>query len=41
MNTQTITAGELVYEADIQFTEMVEYGVSMEAISSGKIPLSP
>jgi hypothetical protein len=39
MNTQTITAGELVYEADIQFTEMVEYGVSMEAISSGKIPL--
>ena len=39
MNTKTITAGELVYEADIQFTEMVEYGVSMEAISSGKIPL--
>ena len=39
MNTQTITAGELVYEADIQFTEMVEYGVSMDAISSGKIPL--
>ena len=39
MNAKTITAGELVYEADIQFTEMVEYGVSMEAISSGKIPL--
>jgi len=39
MNTKTITAGELVYEADIQFTEMVEYGVSMDAISSGKIPL--
>jgi hypothetical protein len=38
MNTQTITAGELVYEADIQFTGMVEYGVSMKAISSGKIP---
>jgi len=39
MNAKTITAGELVYEADIQFTEMVEYGVSMDAISSGKIPL--
>lgn len=39
MNTQTIIAGELIYEADIHFTEMVEYGVSMEAISSGKIPL--
>jgi len=39
MNTKTITAGELVYEADIQFTEMVEYGVSMDAISSGKMPL--
>jgi hypothetical protein len=39
MNTQTITTGELVYEADIQFTEMVEYGVSMEAISSGEIPI--
>jgi hypothetical protein len=39
MNTKTITAGELVYEADIQFTEMVEYGVSMDAISLGKIPL--
>jgi hypothetical protein len=39
MNTQTITAGKLVYEADIQFTEKVEYGVSMEAISSGKISI--
>jgi hypothetical protein len=39
MNAKTITAGELVYEADIQFTEMVEYGVSMDAISSGEIPL--
>jgi hypothetical protein len=38
VNNQTITTGELVYEADIQFTEMVEYGVSMEAISLGKIP---
>lgn len=39
MNTKTITAGELVYEADIQFTEMVEFGVSMEAITSEKTPL--
>jgi len=41
VNTKTITAGELVYEADIQFTAMVEYGVSMDAISSGKMPLPP
>jgi hypothetical protein len=39
VNTQTITAGELIYKADIQFTEMVEYGVSMGAISSGAIPI--
>ncbi len=39
MNNQTITAGELVYEADIQFTDMVEYGASMKAISSGAIPI--
>jgi hypothetical protein len=32
-----MTAGELIYEAEIQFTHIVEYGVSMEALSSGKI----
>jgi hypothetical protein len=39
MNTKTITAGELVYEAEIQFTEMVEYGISMGAISSRKVQI--
>jgi hypothetical protein len=39
MDTQTITAGELIYEADIQFTKTVEYGVSMDAITSGQMPL--
>lgn len=39
MNTQTITTGELIYEADIQFIKMDEYGVSMEAITSGKTPI--
>jgi hypothetical protein len=38
MNSQAIPAGELVYEAEIKFTNIVEYGVSMEALSLGKIP---
>ena len=37
MNPQTIPVGELIYEAEIQFTNIVEYGVSMAALSSGKI----
>ena len=39
MNSPTINVGELIYEAEIQFTNIVEYGVSMAAISSGKIAL--
>lgn len=39
MNPEPMTAGELIYEADIQFTRMVEYGVSMEALTSGKAEL--
>jgi hypothetical protein len=39
MNPQTIPVGELIYEAEIQFTNIVEYGVSMAAITSGKIAL--
>ena len=39
MDSKTITAGELIYEADIQFTETVGYGVSMAAITSGQMPL--
>jgi hypothetical protein len=39
MNPQTMTVGELIYEAEIQFTDIVEYGVSMEAFSSGKMAL--
>jgi hypothetical protein len=36
IDPQTIPVGELIYEAEIQFTDVVEYGVSMEALSSGK-----
>ena len=36
MDIEAITAGELIYEADIQFTGMVEFGVSMQALSSRK-----
>jgi len=39
MNPQTIPVGELIYEAEIQFTNIVEYGVSMAALSSGKVAL--
>jgi hypothetical protein len=41
MNSQTISAGELIYEAEIQITGLVEYGVSMEALSSGEIAPPP
>ena len=39
MKSQTIPNGDLIYEADIRFTQTVEYGVGMEAISSGKVPI--
>lgn len=41
MNSQTLLDGELIYEAEIQITETVEYGVSMEELSVGKIPPLP
>ncbi|MEJ2559212.1 MAG: DUF3237 family protein [Anaerolineae bacterium] len=34
-----LSASELVYEAEIHFTGMVDYGVSMEALSSGKMAI--
>lgn len=39
MDIETVTAGELIYEADIQFTGMVDFGLSMQALSSGKSAL--
>ena len=39
MDIEAITAGELIYEADIQFTGMVEFGVGMQDLSSGKTAL--
>lgn len=41
MEHQTISVGELIYEAEIHFTNVLEYGVSMEAISSGNIAPPP
>ena len=38
MSSQTLPAGEFIYEAEIQITETVEYGVSMQELSLGKIP---
>jgi len=39
MDIEAITAGELIYEADIQFTGMVDFGLSMQALSSEKSAL--
>ena len=39
MKLKQLPDSELIYEADIQFTQMVEYGVSMEALTSGKAPI--
>ena len=39
MVQKTISDSELLYEAKIQFTEVIEYGVSIEALSSGKMPV--
>jgi hypothetical protein len=39
MKLKELPDSELIYEADIQFTQMVEYGVSMEALTSGKAPI--
>jgi hypothetical protein len=34
-----MTDNELIYEAEIHFTGTVEYGVSMDALSSQKVPV--
>jgi hypothetical protein len=39
MKSKEIIEGELIYEADIQFTQTVEYGATMEDLSSGEIPI--
>lgn len=41
MDPQTMMAGDLIYEAEIQFTNIVEYGMSMEFLSSGEVPIPP
>ncbi len=37
----TIPVGERLYEATVTFTGATEFGVSMEALSSGKVPPPP
>ena len=39
MEQPELTDNELIYEAEIHFTGMVEYGVSMDALSSRKVPI--
>ena len=38
MGGQAAIAGELVYEYAAQFTQVVEYGISAEAVFSGQTP---
>ena len=42
METYEITDNTLIYEAEIQFTGVVDYGIRMEALTSGQtaIPLA-
>ena len=41
MGSSEITVGEFLYDAEASFTEVVEYGVSLEAFLSGKVPVPP
>ena len=38
MSEQTGIPGELIYEYTVQFTQVVEYGASAEAVLSGQTP---
>ncbi len=39
MEKYEITDNNLIYEAQIQFTGVVDYGVSMEALTSGQVAI--
>ena len=41
MTSDTITIGEFLYEANLNFTKVTEYGVSMEALAGGQIAPPP
>lgn len=41
MNPRTIIEGDLIYQAEIQITGIVEYGVSMDEFSSGNFSIPP
>ncbi|MFQ6028772.1 MAG: DUF3237 family protein [Dehalococcoidia bacterium] len=41
MTSSTVGLGELIYEVTVNFTEIKEYGVSMEAVASGQVAPPP
>lgn len=41
MGASEIRIGEFLYEATAKFTDVVEYGVSLEAVLSGAVSLPP
>ena len=41
MEANEITVGELLYEAAVNFTDVVEYGVSLGALLAGKVAVPP
>lgn len=41
MEHPTLNEENLIYQAEIQFTGVVDYGVTMEALTTGEMPIPP
>jgi hypothetical protein len=41
MGASEIVVGEFLYDAAVGFTDVVEYGVSLQAVLSGSVPVPP
>jgi hypothetical protein len=41
MGSSEITVGELLYEGAVEFTEVIEYGVSLGGVLAGNTPVPP
>ncbi len=41
MPSNTIAVGDLIYEYTIHFTKVIDYGISFDALASGKEPIPP
>jgi len=41
MPSSTITVGELIYEVAAAFTNVTEFGISMQALAAGQVAPTP